>query len=216
MDQPVLSALVRKSKGKGAARRLRANNQVPAVFYGPNTGPIMLVVNYPELAGIVRQGMGENTILDLRVGSDKGTETYKAIIKELQVDPIKENFIHADFCEISMDKEITVDIPIRLMNTPVGVTKGGVLQHIRRELTISCLPDRLIDSLDVDISELDIGDSLHIQDIELPEGIASTEEAHLTVAVVVAPIAEVEEAELEEEMEGEVEEEATESDSGSP
>jgi len=213
MTQPVLVARVRTSKGKGAARKLRQKDQIPAVFYGPNAVPIMLTVNYLELDNLVKQGMGENIILDLEVTSDQGTETRKVMLKELQVAPISESFIHADFYEISMDKEITVDIPIRLVNTPIGVTNGGILQHIRRELTVSCLPDKLIESLDLDVSELDIGDSLHIGDIELPEGITSSEEAHLTVTVVAAPTVKEEEAE-EEEIEEEAEEGAEEESTG--
>ena len=213
MDQPVLAARVRKARGKGAARKLRQKEQIPAIFYGTNTGPIMLAVDYPEFEDIVKRGRGENVILDLQIESEQGIETHRAILKELQLAHISDTFIHADFCEISMDKKITVDIPIRLVNTPIGVTNGGILQHIRRELTVSCLPDKLIDSLDVDMSDLEIGDSLHIRDIELPEGITSTEEGHLTVAIIAAPTVKVEEAEeeeIEEEAEGEVKEEAAE------
>ncbi len=218
MAQTVLAARVRKSRGKGAAKKLRQKNQIPAIFYGPNTESVMLTVNYVDLEKIVKQGMGENIILDLAVTSEQGTETRKAILKELQVAPVKDAFIHADFYEISMDKEITVDVPIRLVNTAVGVTRGGVLQHIKRELTISCLPDKLIESLYADVSGLDIGDSLHIKDIELPEGITSTEEDHLTVAVIVAPTVKVEgveEEEIEEAAEGEVREDTAESEAGS-
>ena len=203
MDQSVLAASVRENKGKGAARKLRKNDQVPAIFYGPRTDPIMLVVDYPELKRITKQGVGENIIFDLQVQSERGIETYKAMLKDLLIHPVKGTYLHADFYEISMDREITVGIPIRLINTPEGVKKGGILQFVRRELTISCLPDRLIDSLSLDVSGLDIGDSLHIRDIELPEGIKSADERHLTVAIVAAPI-----VRPEEEVEEEVEEEA--------
>jgi large subunit ribosomal protein L25 len=218
MAQQVVAARVRMGKGKGMARKLRENNQVPAIFYGPNTEPIMLTVDYPEIEKLVKQGVGgENIILDLEVTSEQGVETRKAILKELQVSPIKDNFVHADFYEISMDKEITVDIPIRLLNTPLGVAKGGgILQHITRELTVSCLPGRLIDSLDVDVSHLEIGDSIHVKDIELPEGITSTEEGDLTVAIVAAPAikaAEGEAEEVEEETEEKAKEESTEPES---
>jgi large subunit ribosomal protein L25 len=201
MDQPVLAARVRKSKGKGAARRLRRNNQIPAIFYGPKTEPIMLAVDYPELERILRQGSGENVLLDLQFQSEQGTETRRVMLKELLMDTIKDTYLHADFCEISMDKALTVDIPIRLLNTPAGVSLGGILQHIRRELTISCMPDKLVDYLDLDVSDLEIGDSLHIRDIELPEGIKLVDEDHLTVALVAAPT--VQEEEEAEEVEGE-------------
>jgi large subunit ribosomal protein L25 len=168
----------------------------------------MLALDYPELERLLRQAGGENIILDLQVKSDKGTESKKAMLKDLQVDPVKDTYIHADFFEISMDKEITVAVPIQLINTPIGTTNGGILQHIRRELTITCLPDKLVDAFEIDVSGLDIGDSVHIQDIELPGGITSLEEGHLTVAVVAAPTVEVEEKEEEEGIE--IEEETAE------
>jgi large subunit ribosomal protein L25 len=187
MHQLTLAALERESKGKGAARKLRKNNQLPAIFYGPTTQPIKLAINYPEFERITKRSGFENTILDLKITSRHGEETRKAMVKELMIDPVKDFCIHADFYEISMDKEITVDIPIRLVNTPIGLTNGGLLQVVRRELTISCLPDKLIDSLDIDVSGLDIGDSVHIRDIALPEGMSCVEEGDITVAIVSAP-----------------------------
>ena len=216
MEQPLLVARVRKTKGKGAAKKLRNMAQIPAVFYGPKTESVMLAVDYPELERLLKQGSSDNVILDLQVQSDQGTETYKAIIKDLLIDPVKDIYLHADFYEISMDKEITVDVPIRLVNSPVGVTEGGILQHIRRKLNISCLPDKMIDALELDVSGLAIGDSLHVEDIDLPEGIVSLEEGNLTVATVAAPtvVEEEEEEVIEEELaEGEVAESEQEAES---
>jgi large subunit ribosomal protein L25 len=207
MNQPVLTARIRTSKGKGAAKKLRNMAQVPAVFYGPKTESVMLAVDYPELERLLKKGSSDNIILDLQVQSDQGTETHKAIIKDILMDPVKDIFLHADFYEISMDKESTVDVPIRLVNTPAGVTEGGVLQHVKRELKISCLPGKMINVLEMDVSGLDIGDSLHVEDIDLPEGIVSLEEGDLTIAAVAAPtVAEkAEEEVIEEELaEGEV------------
>jgi len=206
MDQPVIAARLRKTKGKGAARKIRKNNQIPAVFYGPKADPVLLVVDYPELERVVTQSASESMLINLKIESDEGTDSRKAMLKDVQMDFVKETYIHVDFCEISMDKKITMAIPIRLMNTPIGVTNGGVLQHVRRELTISCLPDRLIDSLELDVSGLDIGESLHIEEIDLPEGISPLDESHLTIATVVAPTVIKEEEEEEEGLE--VEEEA--------
>jgi large subunit ribosomal protein L25 len=214
----MLAAQVRETKGKGAARRMRSNMQVPAIFYGPGLAPISLSLNTADLDRFFKENQGENVILDLQVTSEKGTETRKAMLKELQLDPIRNSYIHADFYEISMDKEITVDIPIRLMNTPVGVTNGGILQQIRRELNISCLPSALVETLELDVSELDIGDSVHIRDLNLPAGIESLEEEHLTIAVVAAPAVtaepEAEEA-LEEGAEAEEAEKPKEAEAGS-
>jgi large subunit ribosomal protein L25 len=202
MDKPVLNARLRQSTGKGAARKLRKNNQIPAVFYGPRREPLKLAMDYPELEGFIKQTGGENIVLDLKVKSDGGTETWNVILKDLQVDPIKDTYLHADFYEISMDKEITVNVPIHLINTPAGAEEGGILQHVRRELTVSCLPDKLIEALEVDVSQLEIGGSVHIRDIILPEGITSLDEEDLTIAVVAAPTVMPEEA-LEEEVEEE-------------
>jgi large subunit ribosomal protein L25 len=106
-----------------------------------------------------------------------------------------------------MTKELTVNVSVRLINTPVGVTNGGVLQHIRRDLMVTCLPDKLIEYLSIDVSHLDIGDSIHVGDFDFPEGVKSALEDHLTVAVVAAPTvkAEEEEEELEEGLEEEAE-----------
>ncbi|MCP4683252.1 MAG: 50S ribosomal protein L25 [Desulfobacterales bacterium] len=203
MEQSALAVRVRESKGKGAARKLRRNKQVPAIFYGPKTESIMIAVDYSELRRVVTKSDAENIILDLQVQSDQGTETRKAMLKELVADPIEDTYIHADFYEISMDKEITVDIPIHLINTPEGVVNGGILQHVRRTLTVSCLPDKLISFFELDVAALDIGDSLHVRDIEVSEGINLLDEEHLTVAVVAAPTVVEEVAEEEEEIEGE-------------
>jgi len=197
MKQVKLTARLREEKGKSAARKLRKNNQIPAVFYGPSREPLMLSVSKSDLRGILKRSTSENILLELRIeGNGKGGGGL-AMLKELQTDPVKDQVLHADFYEISMDKELTIDVPIVLVNTPVGVTNGGMLQQVRRELKVSGLPGKLIDSLEVDVSNLDIGDSLHVRDIGLPEGLKPLDEGHLAVAVVAAP-AVAEEAEAEE------------------
>jgi len=201
MARPVLHVRRRDKTGKEAARRIRRNNQIPAIFYGPGVEPVKLAVGYPELDRLIKTESGENIILGLEIESDGGTERRTAIIKELQVDSTRDAYLHADFYEISMEREITVNIPIHLINTPVGVTDGGVLQHIRREMTVSCLPDKLIDYIEVDISGLGVGDSVHVRDIHLPDGIKTDLEDNLTVAVVAAPTVAAEKGEEIEEPE---------------
>ncbi len=206
MQQISLAALVRKETGKGAARQLRKNHQIPAIFYGPSTEPTMLTIEMAEIDRVMRSGSGENMIIDLLVTTDAGTDTRKVILKDLALDPLG-TLVHADFYEISMDKKITVNIPVQLINTPSGVTDGGILQHIRRQLSVTCLPDKLMSSLELDVSGMDIGDSLHIRDINFPEGVSCDDEEHLTVAIVAAPTI-VEEPEEDEETGEEGEEEA--------
>jgi large subunit ribosomal protein L25 len=173
----------------------------------------MLTLEDAHLLQLKKAGKGENSILDLKIETDQGEMTKKVMVKELVVDPIKSGFIHADFYEISNDRELTLPIHIRLQNVPVGVMEGdGVLQQIRRELVISCFPDKLVESLEVDVANLDIGDKLRIRDLELPEGMRTNVEGHLTVAVVNVKGAIEEEEEEVEELEGEEGEETEETD----
>ena len=198
MEETIINARIRHETGKGAARKLRRDNEIPAIFYGPDSEPLMLAVNYADLRGILKGASGENTILGLQIKSESGSERKTVILKELQSHPIKDTVFHADFYEISMDKELTVDIPIHLLNIPVGVTNGGVLQHLKRTLSVSCLPGNLIDALELDVSGLEIGDSLHVSDLALPDGIKSLDEETVTVTTVAAPTVKAEEAEVEE------------------
>lgn len=215
MNDLALSARIRTETGKGAARRLRQNKQVPAIFYGPGADPVMLTLEDIDLLRLKKAGKGENAILDLTIETDQGKIDKKVMVKELVVDPVKRCFMHADFYEISNDRELTLPIPVILQNIPVGVTEGGgILQQIRRELVITCFPDKLVESLEVDIAHLDIGDKVRIRDLELSEGIRAVDDGNLTVAVVnVKGVVEEEEEEVEE-IEGE-EGEATEETDGS-
>ncbi|HJX35080.1 MAG TPA: 50S ribosomal protein L25 [Desulfatiglandales bacterium] len=203
-----LAARVRDQKGKDAAKRMRRGKRIPAIFYGPKTDSLMLTVDSSSLKTIMNKTAGENIILRLQIESDKGTDAKMVILKELVTDPIKDSYVHVDFHEISMDKKLTVNVPIRLINTPVGVANGGILQHVKREMAISCLPDKLLDFIEADVSNLNIGDSIHFHDIILPEGITSVEEEKFTVAVVIPPsLAAAEEVVEKKEEEGEEAEE---------
>ena len=203
-----LDSKVRTQTGKGASRRLRTEGRLPAIFYGPEAEPIMLSIDYLQLKKVLKGKAAENIIVDLQIDSNGRSQSKTVMIKELQRDPITRDYLHVDFFEISMGKEIEAVISIQLINTPLGVTNGGLLQHIRRELSVSCLPKDLIEKIDIDVSGLDIGDSLHIRDITLPAGLNSKEDDDLTIATVVAPTitAEPEEVEAEEVEEIESEE----------
>ncbi|MFH1489362.1 MAG: 50S ribosomal protein L25/general stress protein Ctc [Pseudomonadota bacterium] len=207
MEQIALSASTRESTGKGAARKLRKENRIPGVLYGPSREPVVLTIKTADLQGALKKSSSENILFGLRIESKGGSETRTVMLKELQVDPIKDRYLHVDFHEISMDKEITVDVAIRLVGTPVGATNGGILQHVRRELSIACLPGNIMEYIECDVSGLDVGDSLHIRDIQFPENVTSLDEDHLTIAIVAAPTVSAEAEEGEEEMAGEAAEE---------
>ena len=203
MDTIQLDGKSRNKTGKGASRRLRSTGRLPAIFYGPEAEPIMLSIDYPDLVKSLKGRPPENVIFDLRIDSNGSSQSKKVMIKEIQRDPVNRDYLHVDFCEISMAKEIEASIPLQLVNAAIGVTKGGMIEHTRRELTVVCLPKDLVDAIEIDVSGLDIGDTLHVGDIALPPGLSSVEDGDLTVATVVAPTItdEAEEAEAEEAVE---------------
>lgn len=213
MDTMQLSSEIRTQTGKGSARKLRSTGKLPAILYGPETDTIMLTLDCTELEKALKGKSAESVLLDLRIDSGKKGQSKKVMIKEVQRDPVKRDYLHVDLFEISLKKELEVDIPIHLVNTPIGVSEGGILQHVRREVKVLCMPDDLVDKIDVDVSDLDIGQSLHIGDISFPSGLKSLEDVDVTVLTVVAPtiVEEVEEEEVEEE---EVEEEGVEETEG--
>ena len=212
MDTIQLSSEIRTQTGKGSARKLRSTDKLPAILYGPETDTIMLTLDCTEFRKALKGKSAESVLLDLRIDSGKKGQSKKVMIKEVQRDPVKRDYLHVDLFEISLKKELEVDIPIHLVNTPIGVSEGGILQHVRREVKVLCMPDDLVDKIDVDVSELDIGQSLHIGDISFPSGLKSLEDVDVTVVTVVAPrVDEVEEEEVEGE---EVEEERVEETEG--
>jgi large subunit ribosomal protein L25 len=206
-----LDSKKRTMTGKGSARKLRSVGRLPVILYGPETNPIMLSLDYKHLQKILRGKSAENIIFDLKVDSNGTNQSRRVMIKEIQKDPVTRDYLHVDFYEISMEKELEVDIPVYLVNTPIGVSEGGILEHIRRELKISCMPKNLVDKIEIDVSGLDIGQSLHIEDITLPPGLKSIEDRDLTIATIVAPS--IEEEKVEEEVEEKGEEEVEEAES---
>ncbi len=212
MAHVALTAQSRKATGKGAARTLRRQALIPAVFYGPEVDPVNLSLNYRDLEKLIRTGAGENVIIDLEIETGESTLSHRAMLKEIQVDPVKQTILHVDLYEISMDKKIEVEVPITLTGTAKGVSdEGGILQQVSRTLEISCLPDNIPDSFELDVTDLEIGDSLHVSDLKIPQDIEVLVEGELTIATVVPPtkIEEIEpevpeeEEEEREEVEGE-------------
>jgi large subunit ribosomal protein L25 len=147
----------------------------------------MLAVKYLDLKTLLKSASSENVIFQLQIESGQGSSNKTVMLKELQVDPIKPVYYHADFYEISMDKELTLNVPVHLVGTPAGASKGGILQHVKRDLSVACLPGNLVEFLEVDVTALDIGDAVHVKDLVLPTGMKTAEDADTTIAVVTAP-----------------------------
>ena len=192
-----LSVNVRNKNGKGPSRRLRMTGAVPAVFYGRKSDPISLSLEKRALNSILNSETGSRTFLRLMINGKNKSEKM-AIIKDMQVNPVTGELIHVDFFELLRDENITASVPLHFVGKAIGVEKGGSLQHIRREVTIKCLPDKMPESIEVDVTLMDIGQSIHIDDIKLPEGTEAPHDVNFTIAVLTGKKAVKEAAEGEE------------------
>ena len=189
MERPVLKAEVREARGKGGAKRLRTKGLVPAVLYGPRTETIPLVVNSKELSVTLQTEAGENVLIDLEIKKGNQLDRKVVMVKDIQYDPLKRSTLHTDFYEVTMDVMVTVEVPIHLIGKPEGTKAGGILEQVRRVVEIQCLPGDIPKGIDLDVSPLMIGDSLHVYDIRVEKGKILSDPG-LTVATVVPPVAE--------------------------
>jgi len=189
LKQLEINATIRKTRGNGPARSLRREGRFPAILYGPGTQPVMLSVNVRDFEHVVQKGNIRRTIFSLSI-QNGSTVTKPAVIKELQTHPVSGQFLHVDFYEIDMNRKLRVMVPV----VPKGKTKGeefgGMLQIIEREIAVFCLPQEIPDSLEIDVSELGVGDALHVKDIALPGGVELPPGENYTVVTVVSPKAE--------------------------
>ena len=203
MEKIQLTANVRATTGNGPARTLRRDGRIPAVLYGPGTNPILLSVDTHEFELLLKDHNINQVVLDLKVKNGK-TLSKSVMIKELQTHPVSHNPLHVDFYEISMTRKIRVSVPIVTTGKSVGEERGGIVQIVRRELEVLCLPGVIPEMVTLDISELDIGDAIHVDDIALEGDIEIPADVNFTVVTVTSPtVEEVEEEEVEEEEEGE-------------
>jgi large subunit ribosomal protein L25 len=183
-----MAAEVRDRTGKGAARQLRRSGRIPAVLYG-QADCLLLTLDPASIIGILRAHAGSTALITLKIGDGKGTRT--ALLRDYQVDPVTGEVLHADLFEVSMDKPIRVKVPVHLVGgVPAGVKEGGVLQHNLREIHIECLPAVIPDQIDVDGSQLLIGQGIHVRELPRLEGIRILDEADHMVISVAAPMSE--------------------------
>ena len=205
MEKIELQATVRKSVGNGPARVLRRAGQIPAVLYGRKIEPVLLSVNTKDLEQILKKGSFGQFILNLVIQNGKKM-TKPAIIKELQTHPVSGSLIHIDFYEVDMKRQIKVMVPVVTTGKAAGIEEGGLLNIVRREVEVFCLPGDIPEAIEIDISELSIGDSIHIEDVPLGENVEVSADVNFTVVTVLSPKVEEEVVEEEEEeLEGEEE-----------
>jgi large subunit ribosomal protein L25 len=204
-----LKADIRTTTGKEAAKAMRREGRIPAVLYGADAEAVTLSVDMKELKTLFRKSGSGYQLISLVLGEEGAKK--QVMIKELQTDPVTASYLHADFYEVTMDRKIAVNVSVIATGISKGVEEGGVLQIIRRELEVLCFPNKVPESIEIDITELEIGDSVHIDEIAMEEGVETTAEGNFTVLTIGAPQKIEEEVEEEEEgLEGEEGEEGEE------
>ncbi|WP_419860662.1 50S ribosomal protein L25/general stress protein Ctc [Candidatus Palauibacter sp.] len=190
-----LTARTRTTSGKGAARQLRRSGQLPAVVYGRRDETESLALDTHELSRLLSKIHAATTVIDLEVD---GGEPRPVLIREIQRHPYRPQLLHVDFFEIRADVKIRVQVPVHLVETPAGVEMGGMLQFLRHELEVECLPNEIPSGFEVDVSALEIGDSLHVSDVDAGR-VAILDDETVTICTVVPPALE-EEGEVDEEV----------------
>lgn len=194
-----LSAETRSDTGKGAAKKMRRAGRIPAILYGRGQEGVSLSLGNKEVSHLLANPGAMTNVLELEI-TDSGKSSKKNIlVKKIQKHPFREEVLHLDLLEIALDQKISVMVPIELAGESEGVKMGGILEMKRRELEITSLPNQIPDTIVIDITELQIGDAVHVEDITPPDGAQISFESNFTVLSVVAPAAEIEEEEAEEE-----------------
>jgi large subunit ribosomal protein L25 len=182
------------------ARKLRAAGRIPAICYRRNAEPVPVSLDPKELDLLLRKASsGINTLIDLKVAGGGDFDGRQVLVKELQRDPISGAYLHADLYAVDLQQAIHVAVPVKLTGTAVGVAiGGGILDFATRELDVECLPNAIPEEFTIDVSGIEIGQSVHVSDIAVPEGVEILNDPDVTVMSVVAPVAIEEEAPAEE------------------
>ena len=203
--EATLKATLRESIGSGQSRRLRNDGLLPAVVYGLGMEPVSIALSAREFTNALKTEAGSNVILNLEVGKNK----YTTLAREIQRHPYKNEFLHIDLIQIDLTQKVEANVQINFLGTPVGVKdEGGLVQTINSTITVSTLPSSIPSSLDLDISELNVGENATALDVKLPEGVELASEDDDSILVTITlPRAAIEEEETEglegEEFDGE-------------
>ncbi len=188
MEEINLSAQPREKTGKCNSRRLRSEGFIPAVLYGPEVeGAEQLAFRSKELEKVLHTSAGGNVLVNLDV---EGGKARKVMFKEVTRHPLKGTLQHVDLYEVLMDHKVVIEVPVHITGKAAGLAFGGIVQHEARKVRVECLPTLIPDSIDFDITPLEIGDSLHVKDIVLPEGVVALDEPELTIVSIVPPVVE--------------------------
>jgi len=208
MRQQELEVKRRSETGKGIARKLRAKGYIPAVCYRKGLDPVLLSLEQRELERILQTAGGQNILIQLKIEGEAASENPETVIvKEVQKDPLN-RMLHADFMGVLMDQVITVEVAVRLVGEPTeALREGAMVQQLRRVVELECLPGDIPEYIDAEIADLTMGESVHVEELKVPEGSRILTDAKEPVVVISAPVEEEEEKPEEEELGEEVGEE---------
>jgi large subunit ribosomal protein L25 len=196
-QQAKLTVQTRAVVGRNAIKKVRKQGLIPGVIYGVGQEPINLEINGRQLSTVLARSSSENILLELEIVDGDNKRNSLVMIQEVQHHPLQRQILHVDFHAVSATEKITAEVPIEAVGEPVGVkTGGGLLEHILRDLEVECLPGDLPERIQVDVSSLDLNQSIHVKDLKLPPGVEAVTDGDLTVVAVSAARVEEEPAEV--------------------
>jgi len=195
----IIEAELRETTGRGAARRMRRAGKIPAVIYGGDKPELPITLDTLSTAKLLDQEAFYTSIVEIKVKGARGSN--KGLVKDVQWHPVRDEAMHIDFHRVSSSDVVLIEVPVNAINFEKcpGDIKGGILETIRHALEVACRADSIPDSVDVDCAQLDIGDTVHVEDIALPDGVEIPHDVNFTVVAVAAPKVEASPSEDEEE-----------------
>jgi large subunit ribosomal protein L25 len=182
---------IREKVGKEAARKVRQRGRIPGIVYGPGRTPVPIELDPRPIVHLLEQGAAENTLLELRTDDN---QRWLCLLKDYQLDPVRDTLLHADFYAVRADVALTLRVPIRLIGEPPALKAGAVLQFLVREHEVECLPKDIPEVIQVDISSLELGDFVQVRDLKLPPGVRAVEDPDAIIVTLTAAEEYVEEA----------------------
>lgn len=180
-----LTATMRTSVGNSPSRALRREGNIPAVLYGPGSESVSLSISSLDLERALKKASVSQIVFNMSVQNAQ-TGSRTAMIKDLQIHPMSRKFLHVDFYEISKDRKITVDVPVVVKGKSKGIEEGGMLQIIRRDIEVLCLPFDVPKSIQIDITDLEIGDSIHVKDLKIDGNVEIPAETNYTILTILS------------------------------
>jgi large subunit ribosomal protein L25 len=185
MEEILLRAETRKGRGKGVVRKLRRDGNIPAVLYGKDIKAMPIAISAKEWAVLTRR-MRRNAILNMELHTNEGVEKRPVMIKDIQKDFLGNDTFHIDFLQVSMERTIEIEIPIHLTGVAKGTVDDGIIEQHLRTVKVECLPTQIPEKIEIDVTDLGIGDSFHVSNISLP-GIKLLEGTDVAVVTVIPP-----------------------------